>query len=350
MISRKNKFYFLSTIVLLNCLNVKSQDIHFSQFFASPVLLNPAAAGANNSAFRFAANYRNQWKSVISPFKTFALAFDSKFYPSMMRRNNRTGNYIGYGITLFNDKVGLSKLTTNQLSIDLSYFLNINNNSSLSAGIKTGFFQKSINTGNLKWDSQYDGRGYDASLSSNENTVYQNFIKFDLGAGLLYKYQQIQQGVCFELGTSMAHITKPNNSFYNNDPSLNYKYIVHSLFQTKISSNTYLIPTALFALQGNHSELTAGANIKFMLDEAGKGSAAFSNSGSFASAIQFGTFYRLKDALIFMAALEYKHYLTFGISYDVNVSRLTRASRYRGGIEFSLILIQPKKSKLRTKY
>lgn len=329
-----NRFFVFYILLIVKPAFVSSQDIHFSQFYESPVLLNPAAAGASSSDFRFVINYRNQWKNVISPYKTLALAFDSRIYTNKKKK----GNHIGYGFSMFNDKAGLSKLTTNQVNIDLAYHVYFSRSSSLSAGVKAGFFQRTINTSDLKWDSQYDGKNYDATLPTRENTVYQSILKFDLGAGIMYKYYQRSSGMRFEIGGSMAHITKPKISFYSKDPSLNFKYLGHLLVQAKVGESSYFIPAAMYALQGKHTEITVGANYKMIIGDQTRDKVILNTFTLFSSAMQFGAFYRFKDAVIFTAAMDYKKNMSFGLSYDVNVSKLNRASQRRGGLEFSFIL------------
>jgi hypothetical protein len=44
-----------------------AQDIHFSQFDQAMLWQNSAQVGAFNGQFRFAANQRNQWRSVTTP-------------------------------------------------------------------------------------------------------------------------------------------------------------------------------------------------------------------------------------------------------------------------------------------
>ncbi len=46
--------------LLLGVSSVNAQDIHFSQFFASPLNLNPATTGVLSCDMRFSAIYRNQ--------------------------------------------------------------------------------------------------------------------------------------------------------------------------------------------------------------------------------------------------------------------------------------------------
>ena len=57
--------------------SVSAQDIHFSQFFATP-LLNPANSGRHDGRWRAGLNYRNQWQSVTAPWRTFDLYGDMR--------------------------------------------------------------------------------------------------------------------------------------------------------------------------------------------------------------------------------------------------------------------------------
>ena len=41
-----------------------AQDIHFSQFYASPLTMNPAMTGMMDGTFRATAQYREQWSSL----------------------------------------------------------------------------------------------------------------------------------------------------------------------------------------------------------------------------------------------------------------------------------------------
>ena len=45
--------------------DVNAQDPHFSQFYASPLLLNPALTGAFPGNVRASGSYREQWPSIM---------------------------------------------------------------------------------------------------------------------------------------------------------------------------------------------------------------------------------------------------------------------------------------------
>ena len=56
---------FVIGIALFVGIGLNAQDIHFSQFYMSPLNLNPALTGVMNCNTRFVGNYRNQWASVL---------------------------------------------------------------------------------------------------------------------------------------------------------------------------------------------------------------------------------------------------------------------------------------------
>ena len=57
---------FISTLAFLVCMAsvASAQDPNFSQFFASPLTLNPALTGKFDGVYRIAGNYRNQWPTI----------------------------------------------------------------------------------------------------------------------------------------------------------------------------------------------------------------------------------------------------------------------------------------------
>jgi len=51
-------------LVWSGSINLKAQDIHFSQFYAAPLLTNPASTGMSGEGLRVANVYRNQWAMI----------------------------------------------------------------------------------------------------------------------------------------------------------------------------------------------------------------------------------------------------------------------------------------------
>ena len=102
MVTRYNKF-ILIIFLAFSHLAVKAQDPHFSQYFASPLTLNPAMTGYFDGDHRASANFRQQWWSLGSPFVTSTLSFDSK----IMQLKLPEKDIFGAGImALFDQSLG----------------------------------------------------------------------------------------------------------------------------------------------------------------------------------------------------------------------------------------------------
>ena len=69
------KFITFVTLVFLAG-TLKAQDPHFSQFFASPLTLNPAFTGKFDGLWRLTANHRDQWPSIPKAYVTTSASVD----------------------------------------------------------------------------------------------------------------------------------------------------------------------------------------------------------------------------------------------------------------------------------
>src|SRR5688572_5091034 len=59
-----------------------AQDIHFSQYYFSPLTMNPAYTGKYKGDFRLFGNYRKQWRLINDAYNTFSAGGDMNMYPS----------------------------------------------------------------------------------------------------------------------------------------------------------------------------------------------------------------------------------------------------------------------------
>ncbi|MDQ6763411.1 MAG: type IX secretion system membrane protein PorP/SprF, partial [Bacteroidota bacterium] len=104
---------YICTIVVLICLTffAKAQDPHFSQFFSSPLTLNPALTGKFNGTLRVAGNYRNQWPAFNNVYTTSTLSVDFAILKSRLPDFDTWG----IGILALTDKAGGGILTNNYI-------------------------------------------------------------------------------------------------------------------------------------------------------------------------------------------------------------------------------------------
>jgi len=317
------KITFLFLINICSISKIFSQDIHFSQYFASPFLINPALTGEFNGKLRAIANYKSQWNS-ISPqlYRTMAASADGSFL----------NEKLGAGILFYNDKAGTSKMGHTQVSLMASTKVKLNDNSSLRAGLMGSFNQRTIDYTNLKWENQWDGQAFNTALGSGENNTNANFSYFDVSAGISF-HTQINEKIKWNVGVGAFHLNKPKYSFFaDNRVGLTPKFTLHTDFIIPTKSGINLLPGLIYFNQGAAQEIAGGILVKKSIGQDSKYTGI-----NVSSALLLGAYYRMKDAAIFYAGYDYKNSFSAILSYDINVSGLIPVSKARGGIEISLM-------------
>ena len=75
----ENRFTPICIIALMMLgLQIRGQDLHFSQFYNNPLNLNPGLTGVFQADQRFAGSYRNQWRAVPVSYTTFSATYDQQ--------------------------------------------------------------------------------------------------------------------------------------------------------------------------------------------------------------------------------------------------------------------------------
>lgn len=324
----KFRKFVIIVLTLLNVLIISAQDIHWSQFNDNPIFQNPANCGDFKGDYRFIANYRNQWKSVTTPFTTFNLSADGHF--------SKYKN-LSYGLLLFNDVAGDGKFRTIEFQGNLSYKLNVTSSDKhvIRTGINFGMNHRQINFNLLSFDNQYNGMYYDASLPNNENYATQKNTNLSIGIGANYTLT-LSKKESYTFGIGSFNLNKPNQGFYNTIEKRDIRTNLFIKGKRNLKPDLDLIPSIQFNLQGKYKELILGSSLKYTLIE----------KPTEYRAVYAGLWFRNRDAFYITGGIDYQNWF-FGLSYDVNVSKLVPASNFRGGIEFALRYIifsfKPKK-------
>ena len=310
-----------------------SQDIHFSQFDSSPLNLNPALSGNFNGQHRFVANHRNQWNSITVPYKTFSFSYDYKYDKALIK-----SSFFGIGFLVNADKAGDGDFGTSQIKISPAYHRLFNNDSNfvVSIGFNIAYNQHSINYDAFYFGNQFSGNRFNPNLPSYE--VFENstmsYFDFSTGVNLFYVYNNIP----FNFGIALNHLNKPQQSFYENQTvELNSKFNLNINSVINLNEQFDAYPSFAFFKQGKFKEINIGGLFAYKTDDI-----RFRK-------IYFGAWTRAGDAIFVKLALDYLSF-NFGISYDVNYSKLRVASNGRGGIELSIIYILEKSSPVDIKF
>ena len=142
--------------------------MHFTQFYSSPLFLNPAFAGADVCS-RVSLTYRNQWPGIYTTYKSYLLSIDH-----FIQSKN-----IGVGLLFANDIAGSGGLRTTLVNPMIAYQAKINKQLVMRLALQPGIGMRSINFNNLLF-----GDAIAHGTTVEQPTQTKTF--FDLGAGALF--------------------------------------------------------------------------------------------------------------------------------------------------------------------
>lgn len=310
----------LVLIFFVGCLHNSplAQDIHFSQFYNSPLNLNPANTGVFKGDWRFNANHKRQWKSFANAYRTFSGSADKTFG---LTENLSTGT----GIILNNDLAGDGNFGTNQI-YGLAALNYDTDKYTLSLGISAGYCQHSFDFNEFYFGNQYTGDQFDPDIPINEIPSDDHFSYLDISGGLLTRIK-FEEKQYMDIGAAVFHPNKPRKSFYIDESLiLPMRWHIHTSANLNITRDAVLIPVGLFMAQGTYREYNIGSLIKFKLNPLGIRS------------LWMGAILRAKDAGILCMGIDFNR-VQMELSYDINISKLRNISYGQGGVEISMSYI-----------
>lgn len=311
-------------LFILLSFRASSQDIHFSQFFETPLLRNPALAGIFTGDIRIQSVYRTQWNSVTVPYQTGSLNGEYK------KPVGRGDDFLTLGGEILYDKAGTVALTATHILPTINYHksLSAERNMYLSLGFMGGWVQRSIDRSKVTTNSQYDGTGFNSGLSDGETFLKNSYSYLDGSVGMSFNSQigdNIDNNIF--IGLAYHHFNKATKvSFYGNP---NYEMIPKWVGSVGVRMNatdySFITIEGNYSKQGPFTETIGGAMYSLKLDDIEDPKYL----------MHIGAFLRWKDAFIPVAKLEFKP-MAIAVSYDANISQLSAASHGRGGFEMSL--------------
>lgn len=320
------KLIFLFTTILLAFIS-NGQSTHFSQFYSTPLLINPASTGLTYGPYRVASNYRSQWNDAGSAYKTFTISGDAQILKSKMAE----GNILGLGLTFVNDKTLEGAVQSNSLALSTAYHVSLDEVQSVGVGFQGTYNERRIDFSRLHFENQFNGGGFDPSIPVGEALGDGKKYYMDLNAGAVYSFMDETRS--FMAGASVYNILKKEETYLTEQfkkPML-YSVVVSGDIDMGVNNSIYF--SGNYRRQGNENETTIGMAYGFFLDETGY------------AALKVGMWHRVKDALIPYAGFAING-LQVGCSYDYTVSQQTRANA-KNAFEISVVYIRPDLSELR---
>ncbi|HOY04136.1 MAG TPA: PorP/SprF family type IX secretion system membrane protein [Saprospiraceae bacterium] len=325
--------------------SLSAQDIHFTQFYMSPMTLNPAMAGKFEGTVRIGGIYRDQFRSVINQkdidpsvknaqYKTPGIYVDAPII-----RGFRRNDWVGVGLSFFSDKAGQGGLAHTGSKIGATYHLAVDKraNTVISIGAAYGGEQRKVDNGKFFFERGYTNstnpnganHGYQSGQSGeSETNTDDKYTDIDAGVVLTSKLNKMMD---FNIGFSMLHLTQPNYSLLGTtggtgggggNQVVYRRAVLHGQFNAKLTDRFSINPAFLFQTQKAAQEILLQGMAGYLFDKEKD------------ITLNFGLGYRMRDAMQAIVGMRYKA-LNVGLAYDINVSNLNTVSRYRGGFELA---------------
>lgn len=305
------------------------QDIHFSQFYNSPLTINPALTGKEDAKYRVNLNYRGQWYTIGDSrgISTMAASGDIRVLEDALP----TYDNLGIGLQFFHDSAGDGYYNTTSIAPSVAYHKALGYNHKIAVGLQPGYGHTSLDFSNLYFEEQYIGTGFDQSLPTGENFATDSRGYFDLGAGLYYSFRSSDESWSAYAGGSMFHINAPEINLL--DGTVYHRpvrKVLNGGGTMYLANGIVVSPSVLYMEQSGATELTVGAL-------AGKTIGNPRVVGP-SKAVYGGIFWRKDDAIIGKVGLQWNN-MQLGLSSDFAISDISDPLGLSSALEFSLTIL-----------
>ena len=303
-------------LILLACLmfvgsKVQAQDIHFSQYYASPLTLNPALTGKFNGLWRANAIYRDQYRNAPNQNPQAYMTPSASVDFSLLKNKLKT-DALGVGAMVFYDQVGGLKTMKAGLSVAYHKGLDKNNKYHLGFGIQGLYSNRKVD---------YDYTFEEELISSPTYIDDQNIANaptvnsIDVNAGLFFD-GEITDWMTFYAGYSFMNILRHKDDFLDETVAgqeafeTPFRHVIHGGFEFEVGEKFLIIPGALYQTTANTREINFGSTFGYNL---------FKNKGEAnqkTTTLFLGAWYRWDVAVIAKAGVDFQNFRVTG-AYDI---------------------------------
>jgi type IX secretion system PorP/SprF family membrane protein len=313
--------------------SLNAQDPSFSQFFSSPLNINPALTANINADWRLISNLRDQWIGPASPYVTGTVSYDSKIFQNKIPNVEKEGNIMGIGGMLMFDRAMSGVVKSTYASLNLSYNIKLSETDYYKERLGIGFGAiygtRNMDFSRVDFEEQFTGYGFNRNLPTGESALSNMKPYVSASAGLTYSASNEKSN--FDIGVAAFHLNKPRQTFLKDENEfLPIRKVAHANFETFIDERAVFNTNAIFQYQRGANYFSVGGALGYYVDH------------DLDKMLTAGLWYWSKNAVIPYVGLTYKEF-QFGVSYDITISKLNQASRKPSSWEVSLILRGTKK-------
>lgn len=300
----------------------KAQDPHFSQYFTSPMTVNPSLIGKDVADWRAAVNLRSQWwGTFVNPYNTRTVSIEKRIAQSKSSNDN-----MAIGLSVLSDQSNDNILKNNFVSAGFAYNKSLNGDGSeqIGVGLSFTYANRLLDQSKFQFESQFGSMGFQREMPSGEAVVVSKNNYFEVNAGVNYSKNNANNG--FRVGAGYFHASRPKvgaytTNQYSVDARLSLQgsawFMLPNKHEIHISSNS--------EFQGAYGIFTLGGvyKIKIAGDET-------------LESLNLGCFKRFSDAVYPYAGLEAKKWL-IAISYDAVTTNLKTNYNSVQSLELSMV-------------
>lgn len=322
MVAQKKNNMFRSLFLLFLILSSGSllaQDFHFSQFFATPTLTNPAMNGNHGAGFRFGGINRSQFGSGANNFQTVALYGDAALLQNAVAEES----WIGVGGKLYYDNAGQGAINTLHIAGLVTFHKALTDVFYISLGGSFGFTTKSLDPTDFSFNNQYTEQGFDLALANGEGFIRDSYSFLDVDAGISGTYTR-GKNTRLTVGVSLVHINRAGETYYlEANTNINrraFRPVMH--INGDFGFNGFNVePGLLFSRDRGAQEFIYGSNFSLGL-----------NTGS---RVTFGMWHRWGESLVPLLGFEILRTRIYA-TYDINMQSLQNFASNRSAFEISV--------------
>jgi len=197
------------------------QDFHYTQYFNSPLGVNPALAGQFNGTYRINGIYRDQYRgSATEAFGGFSLNIDSPIINGIRKQD-----WVGIGLRIEQATAGSAGQKINFFGLGAAYHLSLDKKQtrilSIGAQYGTGGYTYDVNDPNSfasfivngtlsQQANDFNRPSGSGGGSGGSNTEITGGSLSDLSAGLVYNIRNAKAGTDLKVGFGVEGILNPN--------------------------------------------------------------------------------------------------------------------------------------------
>ncbi len=323
----------LLLIAIFITLGLSAQDEHFTLYTMTPLLVNPANTGAFYGTYRAGGIIRDQAPTFNNTYVT-----PMGYVDAPIVKGFRAWDWIGVGLSFYQDRAGTLKLTKTSTTGNLAYHFALNGKAPdlkrrkkgkkptqyLTLGIQggnVGLNIKDLGFTEGVFEDELGGGG--ATSPDRQRLANAKVSNVDFGAGLMYT-AMLSKMTTLNAGVAVFHILKDKRTFLSGQNTLFAPRItVHGSVEHHFSDQLYLKPNFKYDQRSKSREL----------DIQGIAGVVFNKEKDID--LELGLGYRLGNALEFIAGMKYGA-LHAALAFDLTTSTLAEIDNRAGAIELAV--------------